>query len=186
MENLNSQQQLALISDMIRQAKSSVARDSSSQILLWGWVIAAANFGHFTLDQIGFYAPFVVWLIIIPATILSIYMGYKQAQPGTSAHLDKVYGNVWMAVGISIGLTLLMMRELNAFHNPIIMSLAATGMFISGKLLKYKPVVLGSVILWVAALLEWQVAIEYHYLISGIAVVLGYLIPGYMLKKSEQ
>jgi hypothetical protein len=186
MENTTSQQQLALISEMISQAKSSVGKGGSSQILMWGWVIATANFGHYILDQIGYYAPFIVWFIVFPAILASVYMGRKTRSSGTSSHLDRLYGRIWLGVGISILLTLMMMQELNGFHNPVIMATAAIGMFVTGSMLKYRPVMYGAFILWAAAVIEWQLPLEHHYLVSGIAVTIGYLIPGYLLKRSEK
>lgn len=186
MNELSNQERLEMITRMIHEAKSSVARGGSNQILLWGWVIALANFGHFTLEQFNYHAPYVVWLIIVPAIIFSVYLGIKMKSTATVGHIDRVYGQLWLAIGIVIFFTLSMMPQLDYYHNPIIVAIAGAGMYITGRLLRYRPVLIGAVILWSAAIVESQVSLSYHYLISGIAVVLGYLIPGYMLKRSER
>jgi hypothetical protein len=185
--DLSNQERLELISNMITEAKSHIARGGgSTQILMWGWVIAIANIAHFTLEQIGFYAPYVVWLVTIPAGFVSVYLGIRQSKQGVIGHLDRMYGQVWLAVGVSIVITLLLMGQLGFYHNPIILAEAGVGMFITGQLLRYKPVIIGATLLWFAALVEWQVDLQWHYLISAIAVFVGYLIPGYMLNRSER
>ena len=105
---------------------------------------------------------------------------------GVSSHIDQVYGQVWIGIAVVIVITLLMMYDLSYYHNPIILAAAGAGMYITGRLLRYRPILLGSVVLWVAAIVEWQVALEWHYLISALAVFVGYLIPGYLLKISER
>ncbi len=185
-EELSNQERLELISDMIKQAKSHLVKTGgSSQLLLWGWVVSLANLGHFVLDIIGFYAPYITWLLVIPATIYSVYLGTKHAGGRVKSHLHSMYGHVWLSIGVLIFTSVLFMDKMSFNHNPVIMMSGAAGMYITGRLLQYKPVVWGSIVLFVAALIEWQIPISYQYLVSAIAVFIGYLVPGYMLRRSE-
>jgi hypothetical protein len=186
MADLSNQQRLELITNMIHEAKSFVATRGSSQILLWGWVIALANLSHFILEQVGYAMPYIVWLSVFPTAGYSIYLAQKMKGSGVSSHIDQLYGQVWIAVAVVIVFSLLMMGRLSFNHNPVILAAAGAGMYMTGRLLKYRPVLIGAFVLWAAALVEWQVAIEWHYLISSIAVFIGYLLPGYLLKKSER
>lgn len=185
MKQLTNQDRLELITDMITQAKASIARGGSRQILLWGWAIALANFGHFLLESLKFEMPFLIWLIVFPVAIYSVYLGRRLKSMPSASHIDRMYGQVWLAAGIMIFLTLMMMNKIAYFHNPLILSIAGGGMYITGRLLRFQPIVIGSVILWSAAVIESQLALDYHYLISGIAIVLGYIVPGYLLKRCE-
>lgn len=185
MEDITNQKRLELITEMIGQAKSNFARKGSAQILLWGWVIALANLGHFLLSQVGYFQPHIVWWIVLPATLYSIYLGRKMASNPVRSHLDGLYGQVWIAVAVVIVITLMMMYQLSFYHNPVILATAGAGMFITGSLLRYKPIYFGAAVLWMASLLEWQMDLQWHYLISAIAIFMGYLVPGYLLKRSE-
>ena len=51
-DELTHQESLDLIAEMIKQAKRNVAKGGSNQILLWGWTIAFANFGHYALHYL--------------------------------------------------------------------------------------------------------------------------------------
>lgn len=186
-DQLTHEQSLSLITEMISQAKRNVARGGgSNQILLWGWTIAFANFGHYTLDYLGFGAPYMIWLITIPAAIASAVMGVKMRQSGVVGHIDRVYGKVWLAAGVGIVISLVMMQKIGFNHNGIILVIAGMGMFITGSLLKFRPIVWGSFLLWVAAIISFNLPIMQQYLLSGTAIMLGYLVPGYMLKKAER
>ena len=58
-------------------------------------------------------------------------------------------------------------------------------MYITGTLLRFKPVIVGGVLLWVAVIVAFNVTVIDQYLVAGVAIALGYLVPGYMLKKAE-
>lgn len=185
-DQLTHEESLSLITEMISQAKRNVAQGGgSNHILLWGWTIAFANFGHYALDYFGFGAPYMIWLITIPTAIASIIMGRRMGQSGVVGHIDRVYGKVWLAAGVGIVISLAMMQKIGFNHNGVILVIAGMGMFITGSLLKFRPIMIGSFVLWIAAIISFNLPIMQQYLLSGAAIVLGYLVPGYMLKKAE-
>ena len=185
-DELTHQESLSLITEMITQAKRNVAKGGSNQILLWGWTVAFANFGHYALALSGIPHPYMIWLITIPAAIISVVMGMKMGQKGAVGHIDRVYGRVWMAAGISMVICLSMMHTINFNHNGVILLIAGMGMFITGSLLKFTPIVAGSFVLWIAALISFNLPEIQQYPLSGVAIILGYLIPGYLLKRAER
>jgi hypothetical protein len=128
----------------------------------------------------------MIWLITIPAAIASTIMGIKMGQSGVVGHIDKVYGKVWLAAGVGIVVSLVMMEKIGYNHNGIILLMAGIGMYITGSLLQFKPIVIGSLLLWIAAVISFNLPAMEQYLLSGAAIVLGYLVPGYMLKKAER
>lgn len=186
-KELSNEERLKLISDMIRQAKKNFAHGNSFYFLLWGWVVSIANFGHYILDVFDLYeAPFIVWLITIPAAFASMWYGFGKSKTARAAsHFDKVYASLWMSILVMIITCLIFMGKINFNHNPIILLFTGLGAFISGVLMKYKPVVIGSIVLWIGACMGLLSPVSDQQLIAGIVVVLGYLIPGYMLKKVE-
>lgn len=185
--DLTHEESLSLITDMIKQAKRNVARgEGSKQILLWGWTVAAANFGHYALYLMDVSRPYMIWLITIPAAIASVFMGIKMGKSGVVGHIDRVYGMVWLAAGVGIIITLIMMQKVGYNHNGIILIIAGMGMFVTGSLLRFKPVMLGSFLLWTAAIISFNLPIMLQYPLSGTAILLGYLVPGYLLKRAER
>jgi hypothetical protein len=94
-KELSGKESLALITQMISKAKREAAGDGSFQLLLWGWVVAICNFGHYTLEKIGYEAPYIVWLLIIPATGVSIWDSIrKRNRARVKTHLDEMLSGI--------------------------------------------------------------------------------------------
>ena len=56
----------------------------------------------------------------------------------------------------------------------------------SGLLIKFKPLTLGGMAFFIFSIATAFVSNEYIALITGAAIVCGYLIPGYLLKSAEE
>lgn len=57
--------------------------------------------------------------------------------------------------------------------------------FVSGIIIRFKPLLVGGVIFWVAGTLCFIVSPLDQYLVGGAAMIFGYLIPGYMLSRAK-
>lgn len=184
-KELSSQDSLALITDMIRKAKREVAGDGSFQILLWGWTISICNLGHYALMKAGVANSYLIWLLVIPTTIVSTVYGIRKGKKArVKTHLDIVISQLWIAVFVGIIIVLGFMNILEFNQNPVILILAALGMFVTGTLIRVNLVKLGGVILGVGAIIAFTLPVMDQYLVAGIAIILGYLVPGYYLKKN--
>ena len=188
-ENLSGNQSLEIITAMINTAKGDIGQ-SSFHFLLWGWVILIANLGHYLLQEVAHYeAPFLVWLITIPAAIASFIYGYRRGRSAkVQSHFSRIYVYTWLAFAISlvIALVFLASEERQYILNPMILILAAFATFITGISLKFKPLIIGSILFWIFAIVSLIIYNPYQYLISALAVLTGYLIPGYMIRKKNQ
>lgn len=185
-KELNSKESLALITSMIQQAKKEAAGDGSFQLLLWGWVVALCNLGHYTLVKAEFEMPWVVWLLMLPAIIWSIgHEWNKRKKSRIKTHLDQFLGQLWIGVFVAMCIVLSFMSVLEFRHNPIILLLAAIGVFATGSIIRVKVVKAGGVILAIGAIIAFTLPVDDQYLAAGIAMVLGYLIPGYYLKNQK-
>ncbi|MBN3581509.1 hypothetical protein JYB64_03860 [Algoriphagus aestuarii] len=184
-KELSSKESLAIITEMIGKAKREAAGDGSFQILLWGWTISLCNLGHYGLEKSGYEHPYIVWLLIIPAILISvIYSIRKSKNARVKTHLDVVLNQLWMAVFVGIIIVLAFMPVLRYNQSPVILILAALGMFATGTLIRVSMVKLGGIILAAAAIIAFTLPVIDQYLVSGIAIVLGYLVPGYYLKRN--
>jgi hypothetical protein len=182
-KQFNSSESLALITEMIQKAKKEAAGDGSFQFLLWGWVIAICNFGHYGLAKSGFEMPYVVWLAIIPASIWSFTHAYRERRKARlKSHLDDMLGQLWITIFSAMIIVLAFMGTLGFNHSPVILVLAGIGVFCSGALIKDKSVKLGGLVLFLGAIVGFLMPIDEQYLVAGVSIVLGYLFPGYLLK----
>ncbi len=185
-KEMTPNESLEIISRAISQAKRNAARGGSFQILWWGWVIALANLGHYILYMISYQYPYVVWIVTIPAVIVSALYGYNTSKKSkVVSHMDQVYGHIWTAAFVAIMTLVVFMSKLGYNHNPAILLVAGVGMYTTGILLKFKPVIIGAIVLWLGAVIAFFVGVHEQYLVAGITIMIGYLIPGYLLKKAE-
>ncbi|MEP5611276.1 MAG: hypothetical protein ABJP45_03460 [Cyclobacteriaceae bacterium] len=186
-QELSKDESLELISDMISQAKRNLARGGSFYFLLWGWVVMLANLGHYLIDKYDLSPyPYFVWILTIPAAIASMVYGAKRGKNAkVKGYLDRVYGLVWLGVMVSVLIILFFMGQVNYNTNAIILTFAGLGTFISGCMLRFSPLIMGGVALWVASVVAFNLAPVDQYLVGAVGILAGYLVPGYLLKKVE-
>lgn len=185
---LTNSESLQIITDMIQQAKRNIAQKGSFYFLLWGWVVMIGNFGQYLIQKFDLYpAPYIIWIITIPAVIVTIVYSMRQNQKVKAAsQFDSIYANLWTAVFVVLMTVLVFMSKIDYNHNAVIMLLAGLGTFVSGKLLKFVPLTLGGIALWLAAIVSFNVSVLDQNLVAGIAIIIGYLIPGYLLQRAER
>ncbi len=185
---LTEKESLELITSMIQQTKNNYKQEGSFYFLLWGWVIMLANFSHYYLAVHTSYPhPYVVWLITLPAAVVTIVFSVRSARKArVVSHLDRLYGRVWMGVAVGIVIVLVFMKDVNYMHNAIIILLSGIGTYLSGSILKFKPLIYGGIVLMVASMVAFNVSVADQYLVGGISIFAGYLIPGYLLRNKEK
>ena len=185
--SLSNEESLKIITDMISKAKNNMARRGSFYFLLWGWAVLAGNLGYyFTAKHQWLETPHLIWLITLPAVVITIVYGMRQGESSVSAgKLDNIYMNLWAAIGVALITVLAFSYKLGFNHNAVILLLAAIGTYVTGKLIKFTPFFLGSLGLWVGAVVAFNLPVLDQYLVGAVAIVVGYLIPGYLLKKEE-
>ena len=184
---LTKEQSLEIITRMIAETKHNFRAGGSFFLLLWGWVVAICNFGHYFLEVFGYPMPYIVWLLVIPAAIATVMksrtIGSKMV---VKTHLDRIYNHIWIACSIGIAIVLVFMHEINMHHNPVILLLAGVGTYMTGIILRFKPIIFGAFALWLAGLVAFLIPGHEQNLLAGIAIIVGYLLPGYLLKKTER
>lgn len=187
-KEISQEESLKIISDMIGQAKSNLAKGGSFYFLMWGFVVAIANLSHYYLAVIVEYSkPYVVWSITIPAVIATIiYSMRRERSAKVHGHLDKIYGQMWMGVFVCIIVTLVFMNKIEMQQNSVILLITGLATFVSGRMLKFTPLVLGGIALWVAAIFAFTLNPMDQSLVAGVAIIIGYIIPGFLLRKEEK
>ncbi|MEM7296727.1 MAG: hypothetical protein AAF391_00505, partial [Bacteroidota bacterium] len=187
-EELTNDERLELITNAIGQAKRNVAKGGSFYFLLWGWVVMLANLGHYLIQKFDWYEyPYIVWVLTIPAAIASMVYGAKMdKKSGVKSHLDRLYSMIWFAVFIGVMITIIFMDEVNYNLNAIILTFAGIGTFISGVALRFNPLIMGGVALWIASVVAFNLNPLDQYLVATVGIFAGYLVPGYLLRKVEK
>ena len=65
---------------------------------------------------------------------------------------------------------------------PYILLMAGFPTFISGFLIKFRPLIAGGICFWIIAIVIHFAGPSFYPLGTALAMLIGYLFPGYMLK----
>jgi hypothetical protein len=182
------QESLALIAEAIRKTKENF-RENSRFFLLWGWLIVAASLGFFLLRQYTetrfFFLPFPVLATAGIVTTLVWYRRQKAVSP-TETYLGYFVNRLWLVLGLSF--ILVVYISVSRGWPPFLYTLivAAIGTMVSGLAMKFRPLVWGGVLFFMAAVAGVYLPDAYLPLLTGLAMVGGYLVPGYLLKSAHE
>ena len=189
MENTNDltpQESLALIRSMINKTKDSVA-DDSFYFLLWGWLVFACCITEFIL-KVYYNYPYhyiVWWSMAVGGIISGIYGARQSKSQRVKSFVDEAVDYVWIALALAF-IALVIINSLNgqswqtAFTYYIL--LYAIGTFITGRLLRFNPLVIGGLINFGLAAVSIKFNYDYQLLIGGLAILISYIIPGHLLR----
>lgn len=189
-ENFSPQQSLQLIQAMVDKAKENISVNRF-YFLLWGWVTFLAILGQFFLKVVLDYRHhYFVWLAVIPAVVITIiYSSKKQKQRSVRTYVGDSMSFLWSGIGISFFiLTVIISTKggagwLNAY--PFYILFYGLGTYVSGRILKFPPLVIGGIFNWLLALVSVFVGFDYQLLLAAAAILTSYLIPGYLLKNPK-
>lgn len=187
---LNPEESLRVIRETIDLAKTGL-RDSGFYFLLWGWLVVLACVANYYLLVVAGIAPdkaSLSWLgmVVIGVPVALIYTrrrDKKQQSPNLVRHWN---GRVWLAFAISLFVSIFVATSSGLSPIPFILILVGFATFVSGTLLRFKPLIFGAVAAWVSAFVCTFLAPEEHLLVEAVAVVLSYLIPGYLLNSQAR
>jgi hypothetical protein len=182
-EKLTAGESLALISEIIARTRENFQRHSFI-FLLWGWLIASASLIRFILEtqtntQFYFISFPICAAVGIVATV--IHFGKKNSAH-TETHLDSFLRNLWMVLGGGFIFVVFasVYQKIEPFTYTLILS--SIGSTITGLTMKFRPLIAGGAVLLLAGLVCLSLPPEWKAFTNGMAVIGGYLIPGYMLR----
>ncbi len=186
-KELTPQQSLDVITSMIQQAKGNMQKNSF-YFLLWGWTIVIANLGVYLLIKFTDVTnPYHMFLITLVSAIISAIYGFQKGkQVVVTTHLGSIYKWLWIGFGVNCLIFWFFGGKMGWQLNAVITSMCAVPTLLSGVLLKFKPLVIGGIVFWVFGAIIFMVETETQFLLSAVAVTLGYLVPGYMLRNSDK
>ncbi|TYP91741.1 hypothetical protein LX73_2568 [Fodinibius salinus] len=183
----DNQQRLQTIHQMITQAKGHI-QNSSFYLLLWGWIVAAGSLGHYLLLEFSSIAhPEWAWSIVVVGIIASVVKGINDRRSsGIATYGEHLMTMIWVTFLINYFIILIFIAKINFYITPVILVLTAGSVFLSGILLKFKPLKWGAGFIWVMSIVAFMVPLPYQLLATTVAIGGGYLIPGYILKNNER
>jgi len=185
-ENFNEQDSLKLISEMLENTKARF-NENGFFFLLWGWLVLIASLLHFFLLHTNFFYPYIGWpIIMFGGGIASGIAGYRRGKDAkVKTFVDRSMSYLWIGFMISFIILFAIVIIGNIkWHllSILIMALYGLPTFVSGGILKFKPLIYGALACWIIVIISLFVREDYVILLSALSVVLAYLIPGYLLR----
>jgi len=182
---MTGEESLKVITAMINKTRVNVTQ-SSFHLLFWGWLIFACSLSEFLLYKFTDLAnPWYIWFFVIPGAFVSMIYGFTRGRKASvHTYAEGIYVWVWMAFLVaSVVLFIVHSSQMESISEYILL-IAAMPTFISGIILKFRPLIWGGVTLWIFALAAHFGGNTISGLATPAAMVTGYLIPGYLLRRT--
>ena len=178
------EQSLRLITSMIDKTRKSIS-DKSYYFLIWGWGTFLACIAQFIL-KVYFNSPYhyQVWWVIVPCILLSVLAG-KRDKHGqqVKTYIGETMGLLWMSLSITFFVMSMIFSKFGwQYCFPFFIMIYGLGTFISGRLLRFTPLVVGGIVCWVLAIISAWIDYDYQILATAMALLVSYIIPGHLLR----
>lgn len=180
---MTGEESLKIIAEMLNKTRVNI-RQGSFHLLFWGWLIVICSLAEFILDHITSIShPWRVWYLVIPGIFVSMGYGISRGRrEKVHTYADMVWMWTWLAFIIAmLVLFIIHSKSMDSIEAYILM-LVGLPTFISGIIIKFRPLILGGLCFWILALIVHFGGPVIGPLGVPLAMIIGYLIPGYMLK----
>lgn len=184
-KDFSPEESLQLIQSMITKTKDAVAVDSF-YLLFWGWLVFVCCAAEYIM-MVYFKYPYhsFVWFTMPLGGIVSAVYSTRQARKRTSTtYIEEALGFLWIAIGMSffvmVFINVISEAWKTAFTYYIL--LYGIGTFVSGKLIRFQPLVIGGILNFILAAVSIKFNFANQLLIGALAILISYIIPGHLLR----
>jgi hypothetical protein len=171
-------------------------KENGFYYLFWGWLLTFASVTNYFLirylharemyEQI-FIASSIAWGIFVAVGFIIMFF-YKSKTGNRNliiTHLDRVLTTLWLSAGVIFVLIILFCYYDESYPTPYILAITGMATFISGMVVRFTPLIAGGILFAVISIVSIYIPGLSQLLLVAIALVLGFLIPGYLLKTSK-
>lgn len=183
-KSITVDESLAIIDKMVQSAKND-HRENGLPWLMWGWLLFSASVISAILIQFdyGRYAgPTWTGMLVIGLIIHIVFMWKKDdLTTYTQELLDKSGIAFFISLFIVIIGTNVDWKPASFGYYSV---LYGFWLFMHGTAIRFRPLIVGASVNWIAAIIIFFLGdLKHIMIVSAIAVFIGYIIPGYMLRK---
>ncbi|MEM9832540.1 MAG: hypothetical protein AAF944_18040 [Bacteroidota bacterium] len=192
---LTPKESFAIINKAISNFKSNY-QESAKIFLLWGWVLTLACFSQFAtikiLQNTGQYeliGPISIgnWVLFFAVGLIIQFFVIRRInhEKKVGSYLEDYLKSLWLVCVTSIIVAIIISFLLDISFPPIIMLIVGIGTTTTGLLIRFRPLVIGGVSFFAFSIASAFVSNEYVNLLIGAAIVIGHLIPAYLLRSAK-
>lgn len=188
-KKFSEQEALQLIEQTILNTRQRF-KDDGFSLIMWGWIVIIGNIMSYLAITQEINYLHMYWAIACPiGGIVSGIHGAKQSKrENVNTYSTNVIKFIWMGSGIAAIILWFGAAKLGwQYINSAMFVAFAVPVFITGGIMKFKAGVIGGLVLFVFGIISFFIA-EYSwvYLVASLGWLLGYLVPGYLLKKGNK
>lgn len=159
--------------------------------LLWGYLVGLACILEFILIQVVHYEKhYMVWPVLMGFGMIvsGILTLRRQKTSKVKTFIGNIMSYLWGGWLVSFLLIIYFATQLNnhSIILPLTMVMYGMGVFVSGGVINYRPLIIGGVISWLAALASFYQPYMIQLLLMTATVIVSYIIPGHMLRTQAQ
>lgn len=190
-ENFSPAESLKLIQSMIEKTREDIS-NNSIYFLVWGWISFLACTGQFILKHIYNYPRhYYVWWIVVIGIFFSIYYSSKEGKrEKVKSYVSESVKYLWIGMSIAYFVLSMILTRIgwNTPVFPFFIMLYGLGTFISGSIIRFRPLVIGGLLASGLAIGATFVSYDFQMLFASASLLVSYIIPAHLLqarKKSQ-
>jgi len=194
--NLTPEESITIISKAIANFKMNY-KESAKMFLLGGWIFTLASFSNFFIIKIlqarvayELMGPLSLgnWILFALIAFISLYFMERRSNKVKKvySYLDGYIRNLWVVTATSFLIGTLICIKLEITPPPIMLLIAGIATTTTGLLIKFRPLIFGGMSFFLFSIATTFISNEYISIVTGLAIICGYLIPGYFLKSAKE
>jgi hypothetical protein len=202
-KDLTPEESFDIINKAIANFKMNY-KESANVFLLWGWILTfgcISNFiilkilksrealeltvGNWELTGLFIIGNWIVFAFI--GFIILFFMERKiNKDKKVFSILESNNKKLWWVTAASFFVAAIICIKLGIAPPPIMLLIAGIATTTSGLLIKFRPLIIGGISFFIFSIVTTFVSNEYLSILTGAAIICGYLIPGYLLKSAKE
>lgn len=187
-ENLQPDQSLKIIEEMIQNSKSNYKKHHGIYFLFWGYLSIGIVALFLLLKMtVGFPQAHYVWPLFFVGFIFNIYQSRKHGKARlVTTKIDRIINKVWLGVSIGMAVFYGASPILGWKMLPITLVVVGIASYAHGAIISFKPFIVGAFVMMFLASISFYMPNEDVVLgLFVLAVLVGYIIPGHLLRKQD-
>ncbi|HVX48544.1 MAG TPA: hypothetical protein VHB48_00250 [Chitinophagaceae bacterium] len=188
---LSPEESMRLIESMINRVKDRFNEDGRLY-LFWGWLIFLCSTAEFVLYHFLKYDKhYLVWSVSWVALVYQLIYFYKKrrkARVGTyTGHIIRYVWLTYVILSFLIGFLIGKLGNGGSgsyfyYIFSIVLALYGMPLFLCGIIIRFRPLVYGAVCCWALSIITTFIPYDYQMLMLAVAMIAGWIVPGYLLQ----
>lgn len=181
---MTGEESLKVISAMINKTRMDLSQ-SVFHFLFWGWLLLACSLSEFILWKVTDWTNvWYIWFFVIPGAFVSVIYGFVRGRKQrVYTYATSIYVWTWFSFLFASLVFFVVNADNYGSITKYMLLIVAMPTLISGTIIRFRPLIWGAASLWVLALVAHFGGETVSGLAMPVAMITGFLIPGYLLKR---